>query len=118
MWTGAEACGGCWTRYSGDASADKLGGITARVATCKTQIDAMGASKQKATTVLSSSKYPAGTVLADFQSVYVPLMDARGRQQVRLNFVCCARRLSAALDGTLHSGSLGVRDAPKRKRDA
>ena len=65
-------------------NAGKLGGITARVATCKAQIDAMGAWKQKATTVLSSSKYPAGTVLADFESVYVPQPpSAHGRQQVR-----------------------------------
>jgi hypothetical protein len=61
----ADVCEG------GFPTAGKLGGITARVVTCRRQIDAIAASKQKATTVLSSSKYPAGPALADFRTLFV-----------------------------------------------
>mmetsp|Transcript_37219 Transcript_37219/g.81042 ORF Transcript_37219/g.81042 Transcript_37219/m.81042 type:complete len:561 (-) Transcript_37219:149-1831(-) len=50
----------------------KLGDITARVQTCEAQIAAIASERRKATTVLSSNKYPAGPVLPNFESFYSP----------------------------------------------
>eukprot|EP00959_Pyramimonas_sp_CCMP1952_P334315 7001364-Pyramimonas_sp.AAC.1 len=50
----------------------KLGAITARVQTCEAQIEVIASEKRKATTVLSSNKYPGGPVLPDFESFYNP----------------------------------------------